>query len=102
MFKMYLVNYKQYKLQNSFIGVVKNIPNFTSHIIFLFCYFLSGISHPCNFKTLQDHGSECSEDDSAYEELFKTVMTAADMEGRPLSTMFQLLPSRTVSKNFLL
>ncbi|KAG8184625.1 hypothetical protein JTE90_022674 [Oedothorax gibbosus] len=43
-----------------------------------------------------DRGSECSEDDSAYEELFTTVMTAADMEGRALSTMFQLLPSRTL------
>lgn len=101
MFKMYLVNYKQHRLWNSFTDVMKNIANFTSHIIFLF-YFLNDISHPCNFETLQDHGSECSEDDSAYEELFKTVMTAADMEGRPLSTMFQLLPSRTVSKHFLL
>ncbi|XP_015918691.2 protein polybromo-1 isoform X3 [Parasteatoda tepidariorum] len=43
-----------------------------------------------------DRGSECSEEDSVYEELFTTVMTAADMEGRSLSTMFQLLPSRTL------
>ncbi|KFM60342.1 Protein polybromo-1, partial [Stegodyphus mimosarum] len=43
-----------------------------------------------------DRGSECSEDESPYEELFTTVMTAADMEGRSLSTMFQLLPSRTL------
>ncbi|GFY58398.1 protein polybromo-1 [Trichonephila inaurata madagascariensis] len=43
-----------------------------------------------------DRGSECSEEESAYEELFTTVMTAADMEGRALSTMFQLLPSRTL------
>ncbi|GFS52567.1 retrovirus-related Pol polyprotein from transposon TNT 1-94 [Trichonephila clavipes] len=44
----------------------------------------------------KDRGSECSEEESAYEELFTTVMTAADMEGRALSTMFQLLPSRTL------
>ncbi|GFQ66100.1 protein polybromo-1 [Trichonephila clavata] len=43
-----------------------------------------------------DRGSECSEEESTYEELFTTVMTAADMEGRALSTMFQLLPSRTL------
>ncbi|GIY61633.1 protein polybromo-1 [Caerostris extrusa] len=43
-----------------------------------------------------DRSSECGEEESVYEELFTTVMTAADMEGRALSTMFQLLPSRTL------
>ncbi|XP_054712195.1 LOW QUALITY PROTEIN: protein polybromo-1-like [Uloborus diversus] len=47
-------------------------------------------------ETDDDRASECSEDESIYEELFTTVMTAADMEGRALSTMFQLLPSRTL------
>ncbi|XP_064474413.1 protein polybromo-1-like isoform X2 [Ornithodoros turicata] len=37
-----------------------------------------------------------STDEDHYEELFTSVMTAADAEGRCISSMFQLLPSRTL------
>ncbi|XP_067123626.1 protein polybromo-1 isoform X3 [Centruroides vittatus] len=41
-----------------------------------------------------DHHGDGNEEDNPYEELFTAVMTATDNEGRSLSTMFQLLPSK--------
>lgn len=44
--------------------------------------------------------AESSEEDH-YEELFTSVMTATDAEGRCISSMFQLLPSRSVLYYFI-
>ncbi|UYV65948.1 PBRM1, partial [Cordylochernes scorpioides] len=41
------------------------------------------------------HLPQSQEEDSPLEELFAAVMTAVDQDGRDLSTMFKLLPSKT-------
>ena len=45
-------------------------------------------------KDVKDRKQDLNEPDSPFEELFSTVMTATDEDGRSISQIFQLLPSK--------
>lgn len=52
------------------------------------------VGRPKRSSTLANQQNGDDEDIDVYEELFASVMTAVDIDDRPLHTMFQLLPSK--------
>lgn len=55
----------------------------------------SGVGQAGGLDSMSNSESEGGGEDSQYEELFSSVMMATSDDGRQLSTMFELLPSKT-------